>query len=82
MKQKLIFSLFILLIPIIGFSQGREITGTVTDVATGEPLIGANVVIQGTTQGTVTDADGNYSITAESDDVDRKSTRLNSSHYS
>lgn len=39
----------------------RKLTGTVTD-KTGEPIIGANVVIKGTTNGTVTDIDGHYSL--------------------
>jgi TonB-dependent starch-binding outer membrane protein SusC len=38
-----------------------QITGTVTDVA-GEPLIGATVVLKGTTDGTITDVDGSYSL--------------------
>ena len=42
------------------FAQNR-VTGVVTD-ATGEPLIGVNVVEDGTTNGTVTDIDGQYSI--------------------
>ena len=41
--------------------QDRRITGTVVD-ATGEPVIGANVVVKGTTNGTITDFDGNYVI--------------------
>ncbi len=41
--------------------QQRTVTGTVTDQR-GDPLPGATVVIKGTTQGTVTDADGNYSL--------------------
>jgi len=40
----------------------KKITGKVTDAETGEPLIGANVYIDGTNIGTVTDVDGNYSI--------------------
>lgn len=40
----------------------RTITGTVTDAETGEPLIGANVLIVGTSSGTVTDFDGNYEL--------------------
>lgn len=43
-------------------------TGTVTD-STNEPLIGASVVIQGTSNGTITDIDGKYSITASPDNV-------------
>ncbi|GAB5551006.1 MAG: TonB-dependent receptor [Saprospiraceae bacterium] len=40
----------------------RTITGTVTDDETGEALIGANVLIAGTSSGTVTDLDGTYTI--------------------
>lgn len=43
------------------FAQ-RTITGTVTDEATGEPLIGANILVIGTSTGTVTDLDGTYSL--------------------
>ncbi len=42
------------------FAQ-RTIQGTVTDQA-GEPLIGASVLVKGTTTGTVTDVDGTYSL--------------------
>lgn len=38
------------------------ITGTVTDASTGETLIGVNILIVGTSTGTITDFDGNYSI--------------------
>src|SRR6056297_3835623 len=47
--------------------QQEEISGTVTDVETGEPLPGVNIVIQGTTRGTTTDMDGNYTIDAPAD---------------
>ena len=40
----------------------RIITGTVTDAETGEPLIGANVLIGGTSSGTITDFDGKYEL--------------------
>ncbi len=39
----------------------RTVTGTVTD-ETGETLIGASVLVKGTTTGTVTDIDGSYSL--------------------
>lgn len=42
--------------------QGRTITGTVTDES-GEPVPGVSVVAKGTTVGTITDSDGEYSIT-------------------
>lgn len=48
------------------FAQERSVTGMVTDAATGEPLIGVNIVVEGTTIGTISDADGSYSITVPS----------------
>lgn len=47
----------------------RQITGTVIDANTSEPLIGASVFVRGTTTGTVTDIDGNFSIEANTNDV-------------
>jgi iron complex outermembrane receptor protein len=44
------------------FGQGITVKGKVTSEAEG-PLPGVNIVLQGTTQGTMTDAGGNYSIT-------------------
>ncbi len=41
--------------------QDRKITGTVVD-QTGYPVIGANVIVKGTTNGTVTDLDGKFSL--------------------
>ncbi len=42
--------------------EKKTVKGKLTDSQTGEPLIGATVTLSGTTQGTVTDVDGNYSI--------------------
>lgn len=47
------------------FAQQKVITGKITDGETGEALPGVNISVEGTTQGTVTDVDGNYSISAE-----------------
>jgi outer membrane receptor protein involved in Fe transport len=58
---KLSFLLF-LLFPLILFSQIGKIVGTVTDASTGEPLAGANIIIEGTSLGTATDLDGNILI--------------------
>jgi len=49
------------------FAQNK-IKGTVTDEA-GQPVIGAAVIVKGTTNGVVTDESGNYSISATSGDV-------------
>lgn len=48
------------------FAQ-RTITGTVTDAETGETLIGANVLVVGTSTGTITDFDGTYSLNVSED---------------
>ena len=40
-----------------------EIKGKIKDGKTGEPLIGSNIVIENTTQGTVSNAEGKYSLT-------------------
>jgi hypothetical protein len=42
--------------------QANRISGVVTDI-NDEPIIGANVVVKGTTNGTVTDVDGKFSLT-------------------
>lgn len=49
-------------------AQQQAKTVTVTDV-NGEPIIGANIRIKGTTTGTITDIDGNFSIEAEPQSV-------------
>ena len=46
---------------VMAVQQGKKVTGVVVD-GTGEPVIGANVVVKGTTNGTITDFDGNYTI--------------------
>lgn len=45
----------------VAFAQ-TEITGTVTDADNGDPLIGASILVTGTSTGTVTDFDGNFSL--------------------
>jgi TonB-linked SusC/RagA family outer membrane protein len=60
--KKLSLLLFMLLF-VAGFTVAqRTVSGTVTDNS-GIPLIGANVTAKGTTTGTITDIDGNYSLT-------------------
>lgn len=45
---------------------GKTITGTVTD-ENGESIIGANIIEVGTSNGTVTDVDGNFSLKVAND---------------
>ena len=51
-----------------GVQQSKVITGTVVD-QNGMPIIGANIVVKGTTNGTITDMDGNFSLEAEKGSV-------------
>jgi TonB-dependent starch-binding outer membrane protein SusC len=51
--------ILLLMTQIIVFGQGKQVSGRVTDVSN-EPLPGVNVVIKGTTVGTITDFDGKY----------------------
>ena len=44
--------------------QSQTVKGVVVDKSTGEPIIGANVVVKGTTNGVITDFDGNYTLDA------------------
>jgi TonB-dependent SusC/RagA subfamily outer membrane receptor len=62
--MKKIITLFsMLLFSLLVFSQGRVITGTVTD-ATGLGIPGVTVLLVGTNTGAITDLDGKYSINA------------------
>ncbi len=55
-------ALFLLwLIPMSFFAQST-VTGTVTDAGTGQPIPGVNIIVRGSTNGTSSDFDGNYSL--------------------
>ena len=62
MKKILFSSIVLLLFSMLSQAQTGVIKGLITDSKTNESLIGTTVLIQGTTQGTVTDFDGNYAI--------------------
>lgn len=59
--------LLLMLVPASLFAQTSDITGTVTDVATGEPLPGVTIIVKGTTIGAVTNFEGVYAITVPPD---------------
>lgn len=63
--MKRLIMLITALLPISLFAQIR-VSGVVTDQTNNEPVIGAGVVIKGTTNGTITDLDGRYEITVPS----------------
>ncbi|MEA5129901.1 MAG: TonB-dependent receptor [Proteiniphilum sp.] len=59
---------YIVIVPERQASTQRRITGTIID-ENNEPVIGANVVEKGTTNGTVTDIDGNFTLNVENNAV-------------
>ncbi|WP_124979790.1 SusC/RagA family TonB-linked outer membrane protein [Nonlabens xiamenensis] len=67
---RVVFVLFINLLGHIGVAQQqRQISGRVLDDQTREAIFGANVLIKGTNQGTVTDVDGTFTYTIRSADI-------------
>lgn len=66
-KQLLILTLMIASVT-YAMAQ-RQITGRITDSEDNGPLPGVNVLVKGTTTGTVSDIDGNYSISVSGDNA-------------
>ncbi|RIJ34474.1 SusC/RagA family TonB-linked outer membrane protein [Pontibacter oryzae] len=65
MKKNFLLLLMCLLTVHLSFAQNTiSVQGKVTDASTGQPLIGAGVMVQGTSTGTQTDATGNFTISA------------------
>lgn len=62
MKKTMLLAWMVLAIPILVFSQSRQVTGTVTDDK-GDPLSAVSVVQKGTTNGTTTNDKGAFYIT-------------------
>ncbi|MBR1932308.1 MAG: TonB-dependent receptor [Prevotella sp.] len=61
--EKLLLSLMLMFASTMLYAQ-TEVTGTVVDPE-GEPIIGATVMVKGTSSGTVTDFDGNFKLKAD-----------------
>ncbi|WP_179317406.1 SusC/RagA family TonB-linked outer membrane protein [Winogradskyella undariae] len=62
MKIKL-FALFAFILTMSVNGQNVDVTGTVTEGASGQPLPGVNVILKNTSKGTTTDFDGNFVLT-------------------
>ncbi len=63
MKKNLFTLCMMLLLSMLSFAQGSlTISGVVTEKKTGEPIIGASILLKGQSSGTITDFNGNYSI--------------------
>lgn len=67
-SHKGLLTIFLALVVQLSFAQEKTVTGTVTDQSS-LPLPGVNILVQGTTNGTQTDFDGNYSISADEGDT-------------
>jgi hypothetical protein len=66
MKKFLLLCGAVLLLHTYALAQERTVSGRVTSTEDGSALPGVNVVVKGTTNGTVTDADGNYKLSVPS----------------
>lgn len=64
--QKAFAVLWVNMLCLAAFAQERSITGTVVDEAN-EPIIGANITELGTTNGVITDLDGNFTLKVQAD---------------
>ena len=64
--KRFTIALFMVLFCVSWAMAQRNVSGVVTD-ETGEPLIGANVQLKGSTVGTITDVDGSYSLRVPAD---------------
>ena len=66
--KRICLKLFLLgmLLPLHAFAQQITVNGVVQDVQ-GEPIIGANILVKGTSNGTITDLDGNFQLTTDAD---------------
>ncbi len=59
--RRLLLTALISLFAVGGFAQDKTVTGKIIDSA-GEPVTGANVLVKGTTNGTISDINGNFTL--------------------
>ena len=68
-KIRLVLTCLLLAVTSSVFAQNIQVSGVVTDATDGSTLVGASVVVKGTSVGTSTDLDGRYTISAPADAV-------------
>lgn len=61
MKSRLLFVTLFSLIAMFALAQGKSVTGTVIDAGK-EPIIGASILVKGTSIGVITDLEGNFTL--------------------
>ncbi|CAG5068951.1 TonB-dependent receptor P3 [Dyadobacter sp. CECT 9623] len=62
MSRKFLLTLFLLCIALCGKAQTRQLSGTVTDGGSKEPLPGVSVLVAGSNTGTITNAEGKFTL--------------------
>lgn len=67
--KPLLLGLALLLAPVLLFAQGKTIKGLITSKETAEPIVNATVLIKGSSRGTTTNAQGQYSIVVMNNEV-------------
>ena len=73
MRRDYLFKTCLTLLAVLGisvsaFAQQITVNGVVQDTQ-GEPIIGANILVKGTSNGTITDLDGNFQLTTDTDAI-------------
>lgn len=56
------FLIALILLPLLGYAQQNSVSGIVLEKSTNQPLIGATVLVKGTTNGVTTDFDGRFTL--------------------
>lgn len=69
MKKRFYFFFLLCLLTLSGFAQELTVTGVVTEASTGEPMPGVTIQVKGTTTGTISNVDGQYTIQAKTNDI-------------
>ena len=62
MKKRILFTFLLLLGTVLASAQTQRISGTVTSSADGQPVLGASVLVKGTTIGTAVGLDGSFEL--------------------
>ena len=68
-SKQIVFVCLMMMSFTLVMAQERQVSGTILDNDTGEAIPGVNILIKGTTQGTVTDINGEYQILTDPGDV-------------
>lgn len=63
-KRAFFLTLLILVCSVVQ-AQSLQVSGTIVSKSDGQPVIGATILEQGTTNGTITDFDGKFSLTVK-----------------